>query len=169
MRILAVVIGVLLLAIQYPLWFGKGGWLRVHELERQLAAQRATNAVLAARNADAAAELTIGLMLSLARHIPQSHAALKRGEFTRAENATHRKASWSVTVNETEMRELPATSVATGSFLPWKEAMWGSFRDGKLLQRVAKRFPSLAVFAKEHELLIHKATLMASGFEGITW
>ncbi|HFF1819977.1 TPA: 2-hydroxyacid dehydrogenase [Raoultella ornithinolytica] len=40
------------------------------------------------RNADAAAELTIGLMLSLARHIPQSHAALKRGEFTRAENAT---------------------------------------------------------------------------------
>ena len=56
MRILAVVIGVLLLAIQYPLWFGKGGWLRVNELERQLAAQRATNAVLAARNADAAAE-----------------------------------------------------------------------------------------------------------------
>nr|VXZ87286.1 D-3-phosphoglycerate dehydrogenase [Klebsiella pneumoniae] len=31
------------------------------------------------RNADAAAELTLGLMLSLARHIPQSHAALKRG------------------------------------------------------------------------------------------
>lgn len=28
------------------------------------------------RNADAAAELTLGLMLSLARHIPQSHAAL---------------------------------------------------------------------------------------------
>ena len=56
MRILAAVIGVLLLAIQYPLWFGKGGWLRVNELERQLAAQRATNAVLAARNADAAAE-----------------------------------------------------------------------------------------------------------------
>ena len=39
------------------------------------------------RNADAAAELTLGLMLSLARHIPQSHAALKRGEFTHAENA----------------------------------------------------------------------------------
>jgi len=36
------------------------------------------------RNADAAAELTLGLMLSLARHIPQAHAALKRGDFTRA-------------------------------------------------------------------------------------
>lgn len=56
MRILAAIIGALVLAIQYPLWFGKGGWLRVSELERQLAAQRATNAVLAARNADAAAE-----------------------------------------------------------------------------------------------------------------
>ncbi|MDD4017594.1 MAG: N-6 DNA methylase [Kiritimatiellae bacterium] len=75
---------------------------------------------------------------------------------SRAENATHRKDSWSVIVNETEMRELPATSVATGSFLPWKEAMWGSFRDGKLLQRVAKRFPPLAVFAQERELLIHE-------------
>lgn len=43
------------------------------------------------RNADAAAELTLGLMLSLARHIPQAHAALKRGEFTRStqgDNAT---------------------------------------------------------------------------------
>lgn len=35
------------------------------------------------RNADAVAELTLGLMLGLMRHIPQSHAALKRGEFTR--------------------------------------------------------------------------------------
>lgn len=35
------------------------------------------------RNADAAAELTLGLMLGLMRHIPQSHAALKRGAFTR--------------------------------------------------------------------------------------
>ncbi|WP_227317757.1 2-hydroxyacid dehydrogenase [Cedecea davisae] len=39
------------------------------------------------RNADAAAELTLGLMLGLVRHIPQSHAALKRGEFTRAAQA----------------------------------------------------------------------------------
>ncbi|QIX94361.1 NAD(P)-dependent oxidoreductase [Cedecea sp. FDAARGOS_727] len=39
------------------------------------------------RNADAAAELTLGLMLGLMRHIPQSHAALKRGEFTREAQA----------------------------------------------------------------------------------
>ncbi len=50
-------LAVLLVAIQYPLWFGKGGWLRAWELERQLAAQRATNEQLAARNAAAAAEV----------------------------------------------------------------------------------------------------------------
>lgn len=75
---------------------------------------------------------------------------------SRAEKAKHRKDSWSVIVNETEMRELSTTSVATGSFLPWKEAMWGSFRDGKLLHRIAKRFPQLADFAREHGLLIHE-------------
>jgi cell division protein FtsB len=30
----------LLIIIQYPLWFGKGGWLKVYELERQLEAQK---------------------------------------------------------------------------------------------------------------------------------
>jgi cell division protein FtsB len=40
MRIVVAVITTLLLLIQWPLWFGKGGWLRVSELERQLAAQK---------------------------------------------------------------------------------------------------------------------------------
>lgn len=37
------------------------------------------------RNSDAAAELTIGLMLCIARKIPMAHSALKAGEFTVAE------------------------------------------------------------------------------------
>jgi cell division protein FtsB len=57
MRLLGLVLAVLLVTIQYPLWFGKGGWLRVWELERQLAAQRGANDALAARNAEAAAEV----------------------------------------------------------------------------------------------------------------
>ena len=48
---------VLLVAIQIPLWFGKGGWLRVAELERQLATQRTVNASLTERNAQLAAEV----------------------------------------------------------------------------------------------------------------
>jgi cell division protein FtsB len=58
MRILGIVLAVLLVAIQYPLWFGKGGWLRAWELERQLAAQRESNSTLGARNAAAAAEVS---------------------------------------------------------------------------------------------------------------
>jgi len=41
----------LLLAIQYPLWIGKGSWTRVWELERQLDQQRQAHARLKARNA----------------------------------------------------------------------------------------------------------------------
>ena len=57
MRIVSIVLAVLLVMIQWPLWFGKGGWLRVSELERQLAAQKAVNAGLGERNAQVAAEV----------------------------------------------------------------------------------------------------------------
>ena len=57
MRIVTIVLAVLLVMIQWPLWFGKGGWLRVSELERQLAAQKSVNAGLGERNAQVAAEV----------------------------------------------------------------------------------------------------------------
>lgn len=44
MKILTIILGVLVVAIQYPLWLGKGSWTRVWELDRQLVAQRAANA-----------------------------------------------------------------------------------------------------------------------------
>lgn len=57
MRILAVVLSGLLILIQYPLWLGKGGWLRVWELDRQVAQQRGVNGRLSARNEALAAEV----------------------------------------------------------------------------------------------------------------
>ena len=57
MRLLVAVLAALLLLIQWPLWFGKGGWLRVSEIQKQLDTQRAGNAQLAARNAALGAEL----------------------------------------------------------------------------------------------------------------
>jgi cell division protein FtsB len=54
---LAAVLAVLLLAIQWPLWFGRGGWLRVWELQHQLDSQRSANSDLDAHNAALAAEL----------------------------------------------------------------------------------------------------------------
>jgi cell division protein FtsB len=50
MRWLALVLGILILALQYPMWLGKGGWLQVRETDRQLAVQRDANAKLKARN-----------------------------------------------------------------------------------------------------------------------
>ncbi|MDP1524766.1 MAG: cell division protein FtsB [Rhodocyclaceae bacterium] len=47
----------LLIALQYPLWFGKGGLLRVADLERQLDGQREVNQSLEARNASLDAEV----------------------------------------------------------------------------------------------------------------
>jgi len=43
MRLVTVVLIILLVLIQYPLWWGHGGWLRVHELEQQLAQQQKQN------------------------------------------------------------------------------------------------------------------------------
>ena len=57
MRLLAVVLVILIAAIQTPLWFGKGGWLRVWELDRQLAQARENNEKLRARNAALDAEV----------------------------------------------------------------------------------------------------------------
>ena len=50
MKVLAYILAALVLALQYPLWLGKGSWTRVWELDRQLAEQRATNARSKARN-----------------------------------------------------------------------------------------------------------------------
>ena len=50
MRWLALVFGLLILALQYPMWLGKGGWLQVRETDRQLAVQREANAKLKSRN-----------------------------------------------------------------------------------------------------------------------
>ena len=57
MRLLAIALTALLIAIQWPLWFGKGGWLRAWDLDRQLMAQRDINGALNARNAELAAEV----------------------------------------------------------------------------------------------------------------
>ena len=50
MRALALVLGALIVLIQYPLWFGKGGWMRVWEIDRQVSAQKQNNSNFQARN-----------------------------------------------------------------------------------------------------------------------
>jgi cell division protein FtsB len=50
LRWLALAIVALVVALQYPMWLGKGGWLQVRELDRQVTAQREANGRLKARN-----------------------------------------------------------------------------------------------------------------------
>lgn len=57
MRFLPFLLLALIAAIQYPLWLGKGSWLRVWEIDRQLTAQRDVNAQLQARNGAMDAEV----------------------------------------------------------------------------------------------------------------
>ena len=50
-------LALLIVLLQYPLWLGKGSWLKVWDLESQLAKQRLANDGLEARNAQLAAEV----------------------------------------------------------------------------------------------------------------
>ena len=56
-RSLTLVFAGLMLLLQYPLWLGKGGWMRAWELERQVSAQTKTNDGLKRRNAGLEAEV----------------------------------------------------------------------------------------------------------------
>ena len=58
MRLSIVLLALLVVALQYPLWFGKGGWLRVWEVDEKLQAQRDVNARLEQRNAGLDAEVS---------------------------------------------------------------------------------------------------------------
>ena len=50
MKLLSLALAALILLIQYPLWLGKGSWLRVWEVDRQIRSQREVNRQLQARN-----------------------------------------------------------------------------------------------------------------------
>jgi cell division protein FtsB len=57
MRLSTLILTVLIVLMQYPMWFGKGGWYQVWENDRQLNAQRDDNQRLEQRNAGLDAEV----------------------------------------------------------------------------------------------------------------
>ena len=57
MRAVTLILVVLLLLLQYPLWLGKGSWLKVWDLHRQVEAQRQINLQTKTRNAVLNAEV----------------------------------------------------------------------------------------------------------------
>jgi cell division protein FtsB len=74
---------VLLIAIQYPLWLGKGGWLKVYEMEKQVELQEAKNSLLALRNAKLSGDvkdLKDGTR-AIEERARAEHGLIKEGEF----------------------------------------------------------------------------------------
>jgi cell division protein FtsB len=57
MKIFALTLAAFILLLQYPLWLGKGGWLRVWNIDQQVLAQKETNAMLQQRNSALEAEV----------------------------------------------------------------------------------------------------------------
>jgi cell division protein FtsB len=57
LKALTLILVTLIALLQYPLWLGKGSWLRVWDLSRQLTAQQDKNNVLKARNEQLDAEV----------------------------------------------------------------------------------------------------------------
>ncbi len=57
MKALTLIFVILIALLQYPLWLGKGSWLRVWDLNRQVAVQQEENTTLKARNDNLDAEV----------------------------------------------------------------------------------------------------------------
>jgi cell division protein FtsB len=57
MRAVTLILVFLLLLLQYPLWLGKGSWLKVWDLHRQVEAQQQANLQAQKRNAVLDAEV----------------------------------------------------------------------------------------------------------------
>lgn len=57
MRALTLILLVLIVALQYPLWLGKGSWLRVWDITQQIDKQKEANSKLKTRNDSMDAEV----------------------------------------------------------------------------------------------------------------
>ncbi len=57
MKLLGGILVALIILIQWPLWLGKGGWLRVWDVDRQLRVQQEKNEQLRQRNNALAADV----------------------------------------------------------------------------------------------------------------
>lgn len=56
-RVFALLLVGLIVSLQYGLWLGKGSWMRVWDIDRQIVAQQQTNERLVARNSALDAEV----------------------------------------------------------------------------------------------------------------
>jgi cell division protein FtsB len=68
LKLLTLILTVLIALLQYPLWLGKGSWLKVWEIDQQVTRQYEINQKLQMRNAALDAEV---------RDLKQGHEAVE--------------------------------------------------------------------------------------------
>lgn len=74
-------------------------------------------------------------------------------EITRPREAGKRIESWVITIDSSDVRQIPIDAVENGDSLPWKIASWGCPADMALLHRLRRKFPSFATLESEGILL----------------
>jgi hypothetical protein len=75
----------------------------------------------------------------------------------------HRKKTWNIVVNSSEIREVGYASVLGGEPLPWKIAMWGSPIDQRVLASLDKRgFRTIAQCEADGALVISEGLQLRS-------
>jgi len=109
MRAVTLILIALLLLLQYPLWLGKGSWLKVWDLNRQLAAQQQVNQQIQARNASLDAEV---------RDLKQGTAAIE--ERARSELGMIKRDEVFYQIIESQSPEAASAVTATKPVTPGK-------------------------------------------------
>ena len=74
-------------------------------------------------------------------------------EVTRPRAKGKRIESWVITVDTSDVREIPFPAIAGGESLPWKIASWGCPSDAALLDRLKRKFPSFGELEKRGVIL----------------
>lgn len=104
MKALTLIFVILIALLQYPLWLGKGSWLRVWDINRQIIEQKEANARLKARNDSVDAEV---------RDLKQGFAAIE--ERARSELGMIRQDEVFYQVLDGTLPSAPALPAGTGT------------------------------------------------------
>jgi hypothetical protein len=86
----------------------------------------------------------------------------QQGEHNRREKI------WNITVNASEIRDVPYYEIIDGDALPWKLASWGSGKDRKLLSSISSRFQSVRALEEAGHLSVSQGMELTTQPKGRT-
>ena len=104
MRLLTLILVILIASLQYPLWLGKGSWLRVWDISRQIEKQKESNAALKLRNDTLDAEV---------RDLKQGYAAIEERARSELGMVKQDEVFYQVMENLPALKSAPAAPAAT--------------------------------------------------------